>query len=534
MSHTIDDVKVPCGCTSDRVEEFLLAAGADRFRHAHGRSLMDHLLGTRDIMRRWLQPQLLQDAAAFHSVYSTEVYRSQLLTRTQREEVAAVIGERAERLAFLFGALPRRELFELVGGLRDSAMQEFELEGERLTRRDICALVIIHMANLAEQAEEVDGTPGKWLAKVSRLGSKLAASDASIPPIFGGCRSIVRPEDERTLRDDYLSALASIDDPEKADSLLASASAACPWVGEPYIWRAQIALDQGRPDTALLWSERAEKLLTKLGASWDKRRSLDDWLGLAQSIRTAAGVGKPAEHANGDLRRFHAYVESFPRVENLRRLRRYPGLRSLPWHDPADFPIVSLLEDAYPEIRREILSVDRNAFHSEAERIHRTGAWDVLMFHERGRRNGAVCTRCPVTAAVVDNAATVRTLAGLIYASRLKPQTEIAAHRGPTNMRLRCHLALQVPEGDCGIRVGDESRGWVEGRCIVFDDSFDHEAWNRTDAERIVLIVDLWHPDLAAAEVALLEGLHRYAAFHAEGLGRYWAANDQARAGVYH
>jgi aspartyl/asparaginyl beta-hydroxylase (cupin superfamily) len=95
-------------------------------------------------------------------------------------------------------------------------------------------------------------------------------------------------------------------------------------------------------------------------------------------------------------------------------------------------------------------------------------------------------------------------------------------------MRLRCHLGIDVPAG-CGIRVGGVERSWERGRCIVFDDSFPHEAWNESDEPRIVLIVDVWHPDLSDDEVALLEGLHRYAAAHGANLQRYWANNEAAR-----
>ena len=79
------------------------------------------------------------------------------------------------------------------------------------------------------------------------------------------------------------------------------------------------------------------------------------------------------------------------------------------------------------------------------------------------------------------------------------------------------------------IGVGDEARQWEEGRCLVFEDYFEHEAWNHTDEDRIVLIVDLWHPDLSATEIRLLEALHRYAYDHAGRLNRYWSANAAAQ-----
>jgi hypothetical protein len=62
----------------------------------------------------------------------------------------------------------------------------------------------------------------------------------------------------------------------------------------------------------------------------------------------------------------------------------------------------------------------------------------------------------------------------------------------------------------------------------VFDDHFEHEAWNHTDEDRIVLIADIWHPALTATEVRLLQGLHGYAYTYARQLGRYWANNAKA------
>jgi aspartate beta-hydroxylase len=111
----------------------------------------------------------------------------------------------------------------------------------------------------------------------------------------------------------------------------------------------------------------------------------------------------------------------------------------------------------------------------------------------------------------------------------MRPGTHIRPHRGPTNLRLRCHLGIKVPDGDCAIRVGAQTRRWEQGHCLVFDDYFEHEAWNQTDEDRIVLIVDLWHPGLSATEVRLLEGLQRYAYGHASRLSSYWSANAAAR-----
>lgn len=58
--------------------------------------------------------------------------------------------------------------------------------------------------------------------------------------------------------------------------------------------------------------------------------------------------------------------------------------------------------------------------------------------------------------------------------------------------------------------MGDDSVVFVEGECVVFDDSFEHEAWNNSEEERrICLIVDLWHPDLTKQEITLLKFLEK-------------------------
>lgn len=79
------------------------------------------------------------------------------------------------------------------------------------------------------------------------------------------------------------------------------------------------------------------------------------------------------------------------------------------------------------------------------------------------------------------------------------PKTHVHAHTGPTNCRLRAHLGLVVPDG-LQLRVGQEIVAWHEGKLFVFDDSWEHEVWHRGDSYRLVLIVDVWHPDLTETE----------------------------------
>jgi aspartate beta-hydroxylase len=310
-------------------------------------------------------------------------------------------------------------------------------------------------------------------------------------------------------------------------------------IPEPCVWVAHTAAEA----VSERWALAARKRLHNLGTAWDKRLSFEEWLRLTEVRKPLAldGINDPralldaAEQKHAAVRpvrpstgrqRFDRYIET---LADQPLGRRYPGLESRPWHDPGQFPLAGYLEAHAPEIRDELLALEPTAFHREAEPIRRSGEWDVAFFFERGRRRDEICEQCPITTRGLEAYPAVRTLAGLIYVSRMRRDTHVHPHRGPTNLRLRCHLGIKVPDGDCAIRVGGDTRRWEEGRCLVFDDSFEHEAWNHTDEDRIVLIVDVWHPDLSEIEIRLLEALHRYAYDHAGRLDRYWSVNAAAQ-----
>lgn len=81
----------------------------------------------------------------------------------------------------------------------------------------------------------------------------------------------------------------------------------------------------------------------------------------------------------------------------------------------------------------------------------------------------------------------------------MQPHTHVHAHTGPTNCRLRAHLGLVVPKG-VRLKVAEETVTWEEGKIFIFDDSWEHEVWHEGDSLRLVLIVDVWHPELTEHE----------------------------------
>jgi aspartate beta-hydroxylase len=141
--------------------------------------------------------------------------------------------------------------------------------------------------------------------------------------------------------------------------------------------------------------------------------------------------------------------------------------------------------------------------------------WSAFFFYRHGRRYDDNCARCPATTAILESLPLVRIAehAPEICYSVLTPGTHILPHRGSTNSRVVTHLPLIVPP-DCAISVGGEKHAWQEGRCITFDDTFEHEAWNRSDTTRAVLILDMWNPHLSAIErdasTALIEAIRKF------------------------
>lgn len=561
----------------EQMQAALQLFGASEFKHAHGRTLGQHLLATREILKAWSQPFWIQAAGCFHSVYSTDIYKPQLLDIAQRDRLRAIIGSRAERLVFLFCQVNRYVFFEKVfepphpdsQGLVVSGPEAAELE---LSSSEVFGLLVLHMANEAEQSCMTDGRPGIWLARVSALGNQAREAGGPAPPPFDNCTRLFSSDDELLLRESYEAAFAAVSsDRAAAKKSFAKCSQLCPWLGEPAILEAYLDILDGNGVEAQSAAVQAARIITQWGTAWDKRLSPEQWKLIAEilandrnaeNIRgiapefiheprsfyhrviscdrpTATKVARqsprpfvaPAQtpKPNSGLTRLETYINSFAERDADPRKPVYPDLPSQPWYDSSDFPIVHALESAFPRIRKEILNLPQADFHHESEKIRRKGAWNVLFFYERGRQNADNCSRCPTIAAIIEQYETMRTQAGLIYASRMLPGTHIAAHRGPTNLRVRCHLGIQVPEGDCGLRVNQEIGSWSEGRCIVFDDYYEHEAWNYTEGERIVLIVDLWHPGLTPHEREVLKNLHRYASAHAETLHRYWDANLKAK-----
>lgn len=184
-----------------------------------------------------------------------------------------------------------------------------------------------------------------------------------------------------------------------------------------------------------------------------------------------------------------------------------PGLTAKPFWDSSQFGWTSRLEASYETIMRELLQLrGQHAFGLEPETdLVEYGTWAQFDFRIGGRKLTKNCEKCPETTAILDSIEEAKD-SDLMLFSAHAPGTHIKPHCGPHNARIRCHFALTVPE-NCYMRVGNETRTWEPGKCLVFDDSFEHEVWNRGRETRIVLLLDVWHPEVTEIERIAIRSL---------------------------
>ncbi|WP_287128099.1 aspartyl/asparaginyl beta-hydroxylase domain-containing protein [Candidatus Cyanaurora vandensis] len=159
------------------------------------------------------------------------------------------------------------------------------------------------------------------------------------------------------------------------------------------------------------------------------------------------------------------------------------------FYEAEQFSFVQTLETHGSQVQAELDQLAPQNFIAWPEKYLYGKGWDIFGLYAFGIKIAQNCRLCPRTTALVEGIPDLVT-AGF---SSLAPGVAIAPHHGYPDGLLRCHLGLRVPP-DCALRVGLETRRWQEGRCLVFDDTTEHEAWNRSSQQRIVLLLDFKAP----------------------------------------
>ncbi|CAE6939839.1 ASPH [Symbiodinium sp. CCMP2456] len=217
------------------------------------------------------------------------------------------------------------------------------------------------------------------------------------------------------------------------------------------------------------------------------------------------------------------------------------GLTSQPWWTREDFPWAADLEGAYPSIKAEMLELfgergdhggkmpqswvrvgDERA-SQDGDIVAPGGEWREFLLYSaqdqsKSTANPEVLKLFPKTCELLESllpgaVAMAKIGVGEIILSAISPGTKLTPHCASSNVRLTCHLGLVCPEG-ARVRVGPDWGTWEEGRCIFFDDSYEHEVVNDGKSVRIVLLIRFWHPELPAEKwlSTLNSGMEEYSA----------------------
>ena len=281
----------------------------------------------------------------------------------------------------------------------------------------------------------------------------------------------------------------------------------------------------GSPTAAQAWSHALANRPTGelpphlVNVIADAERKIEQWNDAREALMMAATEDAERRADPEERQRIARF-----RSNALRRTRHYhseptdfhfPGLRELEFHPRKNFPWLDDLEAATQTITGELKAVmaaeraelvpyvqyDKHMPLDQWKALNHSLDWTAIHLLNCGKAVESNARHAPKTMALLAKLPqpTIPGASPNAMFSLLKPKTKIPPHVGVNNARLVCHLPLIVPEG-CWFRVGAETRHWRVGEALVFDDTIEHEAMNPTDELRVVLIIDVWHPDLTDVE----------------------------------
>jgi ornithine lipid ester-linked acyl 2-hydroxylase len=188
----------------------------------------------------------------------------------------------------------------------------------------------------------------------------------------------------------------------------------------------------------------------------------------------------------------------------FRSLANFLGRQSLvgdtPVLDLKHFPILGSFTDNWETIRAEVVEVLKHreaipAFQEvspDQKKISKGKNWRTFILYGFGLKLEKNCRQAPVTTRLLEAVPNLQTA----WFSILSPGYHIPAHRGVIKGIVRAHLGLIIPKDaeKCRLRVGDTINVWRPGEIFVFDDTYEHEVWNDTTEERVILLFDFNRP----------------------------------------
>jgi len=193
-----------------------------------------------------------------------------------------------------------------------------------------------------------------------------------------------------------------------------------------------------------------------------------------------------------------------------------PGLPQRAFYEREEFEWAEAFEARLPQIKAEAerllangggftpyieAGADRSGGTAPNAHLAGDSRWGAYHLLRKGEAVADHAAACPDTMAALALAPmpTINGSAPMALFSLLRPGAHIRPHHGLFNFRLICHLPLVVPP-NCALRVGNRTRPWREGELLIFDDSIEHEAWNRSGEARAILLFEIWRPEISAAD----------------------------------
>jgi len=92
----------------------LTEIGAGDFEHLDG-SLIEHSVGTRNLLDQWSASDTLKDAGLYHAAYGTAGFNEKLISVTQRDQIRKIIGDQAEEIVYQYCACDRQSFYAQIG-----------------------------------------------------------------------------------------------------------------------------------------------------------------------------------------------------------------------------------------------------------------------------------------------------------------------------------------------------------------------------------------------------------------------------------
>ena len=199
----------------------------------------------------------------------------------------------------------------------------------------------------------------------------------------------------------------------------------------------------------------------------------------------------------------------------------FPELPQIQYYDPKDFDWVPAIVEQAGVIKDELnalVSADEEfdpyvkhninvpKISTMGQQLLGSTDWSAYHFYADSEPQPAHMARCPKTLEILKAAPvpSISTVSPSVLFSKLTAGSHIPPHSGVCNARLICHLPLMTPEG-CWLRVGNQTREWRDGEMLIFDDTIEHEAMNPTGETRIILLFDIWRPELNEDERRFVE-----------------------------